>query len=104
MLTVARAVARSLRACSRSVETWVKFGRTSSTRPFSRSSSYAIVTFFGGAFQDFESPVHQSPQLGFVHGLPGFDFFQRPEQRAAYSAGAVRPIGIHRDAFEAGKQ
>src|SRR5574341_2082828 len=44
MLALARAVTRSLRARVMSAPTTAKFGLMSSTNPFSRSSSYAIVS------------------------------------------------------------
>src|SRR3990172_4939406 len=44
MLALARAVVRSLRDRATSALTTAKFGLISSTSPFSRSSSYAIVS------------------------------------------------------------
>src|SRR3990170_7830944 len=70
MLTVARAVARSFRARSMRVETNAKFGRTSSSSPRSRSSSYAIVA----ADKDHTPPLEDLGQERIALGPPTLVF------------------------------
>ena len=60
--------------------------------------------FLSGSFEDPKALFEHLLQDGGADRLPGLQSFHQVQQRAAHTAGAVRPVRIYGDPFQAGEQ